>query len=205
MLVYQQLKEPLWRSYTKVNLVWIHNLLQRYPQALTLAVEAKAELATLNAPDLSTLESYKGLLAMYHGETLNALSRSREALQSFDEAQQFLSKENNPRYQLMLYAARAPAEAAAEAPAPTTKKQKQPLNGVNTPALLATIGVVADQPEAKPLGPVKGDIRYEQYGWGAKAFEWGIFTHQGTQYGQINRIVMLAGCIIGAGESQRGG
>lgn len=44
-------------------------------------------------------------------------------------------------------------------------------------------------------GAVKGDVRYEQYGWGAKAFEWGIFTHQGTQYGQINRIAMLAGCI----------
>lgn len=44
-------------------------------------------------------------------------------------------------------------------------------------------------------GAVKSDIRYAQYGWGAKAFEWGIFTHQGTQYGQINRIVMLAGCI----------
>lgn len=112
MLVYQQLKEPLWRSYTKVNLVWIHNLLQQYPQAMTLAAEAKTELATLNAPDLSTLESYKGLLAMYHGETLNALKRSQAALQSFDEAQQYLGKENNPRYMLMLYAARAPAEAA---------------------------------------------------------------------------------------------
>ncbi len=44
-------------------------------------------------------------------------------------------------------------------------------------------------------GSVRGDVRYAQFGWGAKAFEWGIATHQGTQYGQINRIVMLLGCI----------
>lgn len=112
MQVYQQLEEPLWRSYTKVNLVWIHNLLKQYPRALALAAEAKTELATLNAPDISMLESYKGLLAMYHGETLNALNRTKAALQSFDEAQLYLGKENNPRYMLMLYAARAPAEAA---------------------------------------------------------------------------------------------
>ena len=30
---------------------------------------------------------------------------------------------------------------------------------------------------------------------GAKAFEWGIAVHQGMQYGQLNRLVMLAGCI----------
>ncbi|MDP2716043.1 tetratricopeptide repeat-containing diguanylate cyclase [Rheinheimera sp.] len=113
MQVYQQIKEPLWRSYTKVNLVWIHNLLQQYPKALTLAAEAKTELATLNAPDLSTLTSYKGLLAMYHGETLTAVNRTEAALASFDEAQHYLSAESNPRYMLMLYAARAPAEAAA--------------------------------------------------------------------------------------------
>lgn len=113
MQVYQQIQEPLWRSYTKVNLVWIYNLLQQYPQALTLAAEAKAELASLNAPDLSTLASYKGLLALFHGETLTALQRIDAALQSFDTAQHYLSAENNPRYMLMLYAARAPAEAAA--------------------------------------------------------------------------------------------
>lgn len=37
--------------------------------------------------------------------------------------------------------------ATAEAAAPATKKDKPPLNGVNTPALLATIGVVAGQPQ----------------------------------------------------------
>lgn len=44
-------------------------------------------------------------------------------------------------------------------------------------------------------GAVKADVRYAQFGPGAKLFEWSIYTHQGTQYGQINRIVMLSGCI----------
>lgn len=44
-------------------------------------------------------------------------------------------------------------------------------------------------------GAVKADIRWNQFGVGAKAFEWGIAVHQGMQYGQINRIVMLLGCI----------
>jgi uncharacterized iron-regulated membrane protein len=29
----------------------------------------------------------------------------------------------------------------------------------------------------------------------SKAIEWGVYTHQGTQFGQVNRIVMLLGCI----------
>lgn len=44
-------------------------------------------------------------------------------------------------------------------------------------------------------GIVRADIGYGQFGIGAKIFEWSIYTHQGTQYGQINRIVMLGGCI----------
>lgn len=44
-------------------------------------------------------------------------------------------------------------------------------------------------------GAVRGDVGYGQFGWGAKAFEWGVATHQGTQYGEANRIVMLLGCI----------
>ena len=42
---------------------------------------------------------------------------------------------------------------------------------------------------------MKADIRWSQFGSGAKAFEWGIAVHQGLQYGQLNRIVMLIGCI----------
>lgn len=44
-------------------------------------------------------------------------------------------------------------------------------------------------------GVVKADIRWEAFGAGAKAFEWGIAVHQGQQYGWANRIVMLFGCI----------
>ena len=44
-------------------------------------------------------------------------------------------------------------------------------------------------------GTVRADIRYDQFGVGAKAFEWGIAVHQGTQYGWINRYLMLGGCI----------
>ncbi|WP_242078314.1 PepSY-associated TM helix domain-containing protein [Brevundimonas diminuta] len=44
-------------------------------------------------------------------------------------------------------------------------------------------------------GRLLGDIGYHQFGAGAKAIEFGIYTHQGTQFGQANRIVMLMGCI----------
>ena len=44
-------------------------------------------------------------------------------------------------------------------------------------------------------GAVKADLKWDQFGVGAKAFEWGIAVHQGHQYGWINRIIMLAGCI----------
>lgn len=44
-------------------------------------------------------------------------------------------------------------------------------------------------------GRLLGDIGYDQFGAGAKAIELGIYTHQGTQFGQVNRIVMLLGCI----------
>jgi uncharacterized iron-regulated membrane protein len=43
-------------------------------------------------------------------------------------------------------------------------------------------------------GAVKADIRWSQFGAGAKAFEWGIAVHQGMEYGWVNRIVMLLGC-----------
>lgn len=39
------------------------------------------------------------------------------------------------------------------------------------------------------------DIRFADFGAGAQAFEWGIYTHQGGQYGEPNRLVMLAGCL----------
>jgi oligopeptide/dipeptide ABC transporter ATP-binding protein len=60
---------------------------------------------------------------------------------------------------------------AAEAPAPAMKKEKPPLNGVNTPALLATIGVVADQ-------PALAKFQFRAHG------QWKSGTHmQGTMLG----------------------
>lgn len=44
-------------------------------------------------------------------------------------------------------------------------------------------------------GEVKADLRWDQFGIGAKAFEWGVAVHQGHQYGWANRIVMLTGCV----------
>lgn len=39
------------------------------------------------------------------------------------------------------------------------------------------------------------DARARDFGIGAKIFDWGIYTHQGQQYGEANRLVMLAGCL----------
>ena len=44
-------------------------------------------------------------------------------------------------------------------------------------------------------GAVRADAKWSQFGVGAKAFEWGVAVHQGTQYGWINRYLMLGGCI----------
>ena len=61
--------------------------------------------------------------------------------------------------------------ATAEAAAPATKKDKPPLNGVNTPALLATIGVVAGQPQL-------AKFQFRAHG------QWKSGTHmQGTMLG----------------------
>ena len=114
MTVYQQLKEPMWRTFTKVNLVWINNLLKRYDIAMTLAKEAQSELDTLQTYDMSSVATYRGLLAMYHGETLLALQRVPEALQQFALAETSLSADGNPRYLLMLYKAKAAALAGAK-------------------------------------------------------------------------------------------
>ena len=59
----------------------------------------------------------------------------------------------------------------AEAPPPMAKKEKPPLNGVNTPALLATIGVVAGQ-------PALAKFQFRAHG------QWKSGTHmQGTMLG----------------------
>ncbi len=44
-------------------------------------------------------------------------------------------------------------------------------------------------------GHILRDIGAADFGIGARAFEWGIAVHQGTQYGQINRWIMLLACV----------
>ncbi|MEN5363977.1 PepSY-associated TM helix domain-containing protein [Brevundimonas intermedia] len=76
---------------------------------------------------------------------------------------------------------------------------------VNIPAVEGTAYTVTTQArrvqDSRSLyidatsGRLLGDIGYDQFGAGAKAIELGIYTHQGTQFGQANRIVMLLGCI----------
>ena len=44
-------------------------------------------------------------------------------------------------------------------------------------------------------GAVLQDAPYARFGKGAQAIEWGIAVHQGQQYGEPNRLMMLAGCV----------
>ena len=44
-------------------------------------------------------------------------------------------------------------------------------------------------------GQALADIRYGQFGPGAKAIEWGIAVHQGQQFGPVNKAIMAAGCV----------
>ncbi len=44
-------------------------------------------------------------------------------------------------------------------------------------------------------GAVLGDIRYADYGALGKATEWGISLHTGRQFGWVNQLVMLSGCL----------
>lgn len=109
---YKQLKEPLWQTYIKVNLVWVYNLLQQYDNALAYSQEALNELNNSPMPDQSALATYKGLLALYHSETLIALQQPENALYQVTLAEQHLSTEDNPRYRLMLYKVKAEILAA---------------------------------------------------------------------------------------------
>lgn len=44
-------------------------------------------------------------------------------------------------------------------------------------------------------GRVLVDVTADQFGVGARAFEWGIAVHEGRQYGQANRWIMLSACV----------
>jgi uncharacterized iron-regulated membrane protein len=67
------------------------------------------------------------------------------------------------------------------------------------PYLVASLVQRADDARALTIdaasGAVVQDIDWRMFGPGAKAVEWGIATHQGQQYGEGNRLLMLAGCL----------
>lgn len=44
-------------------------------------------------------------------------------------------------------------------------------------------------------GEVLADVRYRDYGIAGRLTEWGISLHTGRQFGWINKLVMLAGCM----------
>ena len=44
-------------------------------------------------------------------------------------------------------------------------------------------------------GAVLADVGYRDYGAAGRAIEWGINLHTGRQFGWVNRLVMLAGCL----------
>lgn len=72
-------------------------------------------------------------------------------------------------------------------------------SGPGTSYLAVTQAIRAQDARAVFINPGDGrilkDMRYADFGPGAKAVEWGIATHEGRQYGEINRLIMLAGCI----------
>lgn len=67
------------------------------------------------------------------------------------------------------------------------------------PYRIAPLVTRAEQARVIYVEPASGrvlqDDRWSGFGPGAKAFEWGIYAHQGQQFGEINRLVMLAGCV----------
>ncbi|WP_037488463.1 PepSY-associated TM helix domain-containing protein [Sphingobium indicum] len=67
------------------------------------------------------------------------------------------------------------------------------------PYLAASIVTKAQDARAITIdaasGAVVQDMDWRMFGPGAQAVEWGIATHQGQQYGEVNRLLMLAGCL----------
>ncbi|HUD93084.1 PepSY domain-containing protein [Sphingobium sp.] len=67
------------------------------------------------------------------------------------------------------------------------------------PYLVTAVTTRADAARAIAIdagtGAVLQDMDWRQFGIGAKSVEWGVATHQGQQYGEANRLLMLAGCL----------
>lgn len=106
--------------------------------------------------------------------------------------------------------------------APATAPEAPGLGLNGALRVLAQLGVPADTPMRLPGGPrgvytamqfpddvrdvrvvhldrysgaVLADIRYDDYGIVGRATEWGISIHTGRQFGWVNQLVMLAGCL----------
>lgn len=67
------------------------------------------------------------------------------------------------------------------------------------PYLVSHLATRAEEAHAVYLdaatGAVIQDARRADFGAGAKTIEWGIAVHQGQEYGEPNRLLMLFGCI----------
>lgn len=70
---------------------------------------------------------------------------------------------------------------------------------MGSPYIVNRVSDRSDEARVLYLEPATGrvlqDARAADFGVGAKAIEWGIAVHQGQQYGEPNRLVMLAGCL----------
>ncbi|WP_380873673.1 PepSY-associated TM helix domain-containing protein [Sphingomonas sp. DBB INV C78] len=77
--------------------------------------------------------------------------------------------------------------------------QLVPPKAMGQPWLVASVVTRAEDARAVYVDPASGavlaDMRFGQFGAGAKAVEWGIAVHQGQEYGEANRFVMLLGCV----------
>jgi uncharacterized iron-regulated membrane protein len=67
------------------------------------------------------------------------------------------------------------------------------------PYLVTALTARADDARAITIdaatGAVVQDMDWREFGMGAKSVEWGVATHQGQQYGEANRLLMLVGCL----------
>ncbi|KKW92312.1 PepSY-associated TM helix domain-containing protein [Sphingobium chungbukense] len=68
-----------------------------------------------------------------------------------------------------------------------------------SPWLVSALAVRAEDSHVLTIdagsGAVAQDVDWRMFGGGAKAVEWGVATHQGLEYGEPNRLLMLAGCL----------
>lgn len=113
-------------------------------------------------------------------------------------------------------------DAAGAAPVATSTPAAASLGLNDALRRFATLGVPEGTPVSLPVGPlgvfsakvfpddvrgqrvvhldrysgaVLADVGYADYGVAGRAVEWGVNLHTGQQFGGINRLVMLAGCL----------